>query len=196
MNVIRKTIKHPLFILIVGFLLTSYSVGVRQLLSWIGDALSYEIPLWIFIAITILVLLATGIIAKASSRESVSALPDYCSYTSEELHGVLWKWKWARDYNSDLIYTVSRNDLCEYCPRCQMVLEDTQDYFHGAVDYVCENDSCDWTWTQTLKPVKQDSYGRRSAMSREELRAKVTKEIERRVRTGEWITNEKLNASG
>ena len=186
MSFIRKAIRHPLFILVAGFILTSYSVGVRQLLVWIGYALSYEIPLWVFIAIAALVLVAIAIIAKFSSREPRSSLPEYCSYISEELHGVLWKWKWSRDYNSDLLYTVSQNDLCGYCPACQMALDDTEeDYFYGAVNYVCDSDFCDWTWETKLKPVKQGSYGR-TTLSQSELKAKVAKEIERRVRTNEW----------
>ncbi|RUO38878.1 hypothetical protein CWE15_10250 [Aliidiomarina taiwanensis] len=188
MLVLKKILKHPLFILFVSFFLTSYSVGVREVVSWLRYAFTFELPIWAIVVIALITILVFFIRDKLRTVNSKVEYPSYTTYFEDSIYGLTWKWKWTTSYRHDLEYCVSINDLFAYCPSCQMKLDDLNGYYPDAeANYVCDNDSCNWTWPQNLKPTKRTSYTHR-VLSDTEIKDKVIKQIERNARTGEWRT--------
>lgn len=186
MQILRKVLRHPLFILFVSFFLTSYSVGMSEVISWLRYALLFQMPLWTVIAITLLALVTVAAIKQLRTLSSSIEYPPYVNYLTDLMYGVTWKWKWAKSYKHDLDYCVSDDDLFAYCPLCQMKLDGSNSYnYDSEANYVCENDSCSWEWSTNDKPTRTSHYSQ-LVLSHQEIKSKVVKQIERKARTGEW----------
>ena len=133
---------------------------------WEALVLSYSLPGWaLFIlvlfavaGITIIGVAVVSLIGKASVDE-----PWHASYVKDTIYGVEWRWRWVENRISDL--------WC-YCPRCDAILVyNDRSHFYEKTDFICEN--CNHSVITSIT-------GGDKAYALEA----VTREIDRRIRTG------------
>ena len=173
-GVIASLIASVILLIITDIIPAIKEYFVRFIL-WLWDGLlwcwgilmsSYSIPGWaLFIlvlcaiaGITIVGVAAVYLIGKASFSE-----PWYASYVKDTIYGVEWRWRWVEN---------SISDLWCYCPRCEAtLLYEYHRPFQEKIYFGCEN--CNQSVLTSI-PGGDKAYA---------LQA-VTREIDRRIRTG------------
>jgi len=146
----------------------------RSLLSWMWSALvwlydallaSYALPGWVWLIILFFALIGLLEVYHAVRPESGA---EYSEYTEDKMHGAIWRWRWVGNAVSNL--------WC-YCPNCDATLvyinQSILDYrIAPKADFLCEN--CNSIITTIISGDKDYALG------------VIEREIERRVRTGEY----------
>ena len=132
------------------------SGAARFLLSWIS------IPTWLFLLLA--VISAATVIRKLSrllsKEEDTPGEPDVDMYTQDNFFGLTWRW------TPEFL----PSSLRSYCPVCDTLLVYHEPY-RAAVTFFCE--TC-----QEIKLESDANY--------DETIARVTRQIDRKSRTGEW----------
>jgi hypothetical protein len=178
-----KAYKRPvwlvgLMVVIVLLILGGWFGWVPKLFHWFGSDI--QVSKW-FLCLTWLAgcltpVIVAGVLAILfhwrSSQAGVTNQNDWKRYTSDIIFGVRWEWDYLRD---------SLTDVTAYCPntKCNCRLDLVKDYGrsgyneHVPVSLVCPHcnfkTECDW-----------DEH---------ELRRRVRIEIDRRLRTNEYVKN-------
>ena len=148
----------------------SFFSWMWSIVVWCGDALisSYALPglAWL----PILIFATIGLVNIYSAIKGEAEEPDYQSYVEDFIYGVMWRWDWPGNHISNL--------WC-YCTSCDatLIYDDStcRNLYSNEkkTDFICEN--CGHTVVATI------SGGNKSyAISA------VEREIDRRVRTGEY----------
>jgi hypothetical protein len=160
-----KVISWAIIALLV--LLGSYWVGAwptienhfRPLTSYAAG--SSSIPNWIILIGAISFLFTVAAITKHLWLRF--SPPGWKDYTSDEILGINWRWRWDNNAIAGLI---------AFCPTCDMEVSGyTPEYTEFQTDFYC--DRCNRS-LQTLN------------MEPQYIADRVIREIERKVRTGEW----------
>ena len=125
-------------------LLGSYWLGVwPSIKTYVQSLMGYalkdsSIPNWIILIGIISFFFSVGVILKRLWRRF--SPPDWKDYTSDELLGINWRWRWENNRIAGLI---------AYCPTCDMEVHGyTSEYDEYQTDFYC--DKCDRA-LQTLK---------------------------------------------
>lgn len=103
---------------------------------------------------------------KQEQPKRQSAYPDwYIEYTQDEIEGVIWEWKWYSEHGEYRKYA-----LTPLCPRCmnELVIYPKNPYRNTIRQMYCDRKECSFKYEGWM------NYDR------------IEREIERRVRTGEW----------
>ena len=140
---------------------------------WCWEALisSYSLPGWAWLGIFILALF--GLINTYVAARGEPAKPDYESYIEDSIYGAKWRWTWVGN-------TIS-NVWC-YCPRCDatLVYDDSscRDLYSDCnkTDFICEN--CGHSVVATITGGNKNYAA-----------GAIKREIDRRIRTGEYRRN-------
>lgn len=141
--------------------------------EWLWHALlaSCSLSGWALCVFFILALVGIIYIYKDVKRESEE--PDFKSYTEEFIYGAKWKWNWAGNQFS--------NVWC-FCPRCdgELVYDDSscRSLYSDTIktDFICEN--CGHSLITSISGGNKDY-----------ATGAVKREIDRRIRTGEYKKN-------
>lgn len=103
--------------------------------KWIWNKLfEIQIPLWIILLLIILIILFRKFKPKKNNQIS-----DFRKYTKDEFDGILWKWRWERNYNNKwsaqkitpvcdkcgttTLLNEEYMDVYATCPRCNNILK-------------------------------------------------------------------------
>lgn len=132
---------------------------------------SVAIPGWGALLLTGFALFGIALTATRLYHLRRSRTPAWLNYTHDEIDGLLWEWRY---YGLSL----NSNTLLALCPQCKHEVEFEDNSSYRSVPQwraVCPR--CDWT-----------------AKSRSEIDSRIAavKEIERRLRTEEYLTNPAL----
>ena len=153
---------------------------VISFLSWLWsgvvscwDALvaSYSLPGWVWLLIFILAFV--GLVNIYLSLKGKSEEPEFKSYIEDFIHGAKWRWSWMGNQIS--------NVWC-FCPRCDatLVYDDSscRSLYSDVnkTDFICEN--CGHSVVASITGGNKDYAP-----------GAIRREIERRVRTGEYKKN-------
>lgn len=126
------------------------------------------IPLWLLTLIIIGVIYSTTKLIAYLNKDTV---PDYKSYTNDRIFGVDWQWKWIGDRIDSLVALCPE---CAYQPKVEETynfdLENESSGLQSSSKMVCDNCGFEQVW--------QDSP--------EYLKNRATREIHRKIRTGEY----------
>lgn len=135
---------------------------------WIFDALlaSYAVPGWIWLIIFVFAL--TGLMTVYHSMWPTSSA-EHSEYTEDRMYGAVWRWRWLGN---------SVSNLWCFCPSCDATLvyvtQSVIDYrMDPKTDFLCEN--CNSVIATIKGGDKEYALGA------------IEREIDRRVRTGEYI---------
>jgi ribosomal protein S27E len=138
--------------------------GVAHVALSVGRFLAdiIALPRWLFIIICIFALVAVyrlvrPFFARAPRGASVK------DYLMDRFFGVVWRWRYG--------FSGSPQDIWCFCPRCDTQLVYTEDRFPDRVWFTCEN--CDERLCE-------------SEGSKEYVLSKVFRQIDRKIRNGEW----------
>mgnify|MGYP001174321274 FL=1 len=137
---------------------------------WCWEALvaSYSLPGWVWLLIFILAfvgLVNIYLVLKGESEE-----PEFKSYIEDFIYGAKWRWSWVGNQIS--------NVWC-FCPRCDatLVYDDSscRSLYSDVnkTDFICEN--CGHSVVASI-----------TGGNKEYATGAIRREIERRVRTGEY----------
>ena len=145
-------------------------------LIWLYEELltSYSFPLWLFLSICIL---ASVTIIKFILTLQGDSKPEHISYVEDIIYDAKWRWKWTKDEVSDI--------QC-YCPKCDAMLiyDDRSSHTRytdvSKTDFICQN--CD---SQLVASIHGGN--KNYALSA------VKREIERRIRTNEYKSENQTN---
>jgi len=139
-----------------------------SILVWCWKVLiaSYALPGWAWIGIAIFTLI--GIISTFIAIRGESSSPEIKYYTEDFIYNTIWRWRWSGRHISNL--------WC-FCPTCDatLVYDDSSYYNRTAsqTSFICENCS--------HRVITSINGGNKSYAI-----GAVEREIERRVRTGEY----------
>ena len=139
-------------------------------LVWCWEALaaSYSLPGWAWLLFSILAFV--GLINIYLALKGESEEPEFKSYIEDFIHGAKWRWSWVGNQIS--------NVWC-FCPRCDATLvyddRSCRSLYSDVnkTDFICEN--CGHSVVTSITGGNKDY-----AISA------IRREIERRVRTGEY----------
>lgn len=136
---------------------------------WCWDALvtSYSLPGWVWLLIFILAFV--GLVNIYLSLKGESEEPEFKSYIEDLIHGAKWRWNWVGNQVS--------NVWC-FCPRCDATLVYDDSSCHrfsdtNKTDFICEN--CGHSVVASITGGNKDY-----------ATGAIRREIDRRVRTGEY----------
>lgn len=136
---------------------------------WCWDALvtSYSLPGWVWLLIFILAFV--GLVNIYLSLKGESEEPEFKSYIEDLIHGAKWRWSWVGNQVS--------NVWC-FCPRCDatLVYDDSSCRRFSdtnKTDFICEN--CGHSVVASITGGNKDY-----------ATGAIRREIDRRVRTGEY----------
>lgn len=137
---------------------------------WCWEALvvSYSLPGWAWLLIFILALV--GLVSIYMTLKGESEEPEFKLYIEDFIHNARWRWSWLGNRIS--------NVWC-FCPRCDatLVYDDSSCHnFYSDVnktDFICEN--CSHSVIASITGGDKDY-----------ATSAIRREIERRVRTGEY----------
>ena len=140
---------------------------------WCWDALvaSYSLPGWVWLLIFILAFV--GLVNIYLSLKGESEEPEFKSYIEDFIHGAKWRWSWMGNQIS--------NVWC-FCPRCDATLVYDDSSCRSLcsdvnkTDFICEN--CGHSVVASITGGNKDY-----------ATGAIRREIERRVRTGEYKKN-------
>ena len=130
---------------------------------------SYNYPAWMFLAISILILISILVLFLILKK---SFKAQYTTYTEDFLYDAKWRWKWTKD---EII-----NIEC-YCPKCDSLLVYDDSSCHTKytevvkTDFICEN--CNSKLVTSIH-----GGNKKYAINA------VKREIQRRIRTEEYKT--------
>ena len=148
----------------------SVCYGVGMLCYGVGMLLYHRILFLVGLGASFFYSPLFGVITIFQALRPVEK-PDYVLYVEDDIRGAKWRWGWIGNRLSNL--------WC-YCPDCEAVLVYRYDLIFEETHFLCEN--CRHSVVATIKGGDKD-YA---------LRA-VEREIDRRIRTGEYKS--KLNNS-
>jgi len=153
--------------------LTSFFSWVWSGLTWCWSNLmaTYALPGWLWIFIFLLAMIGALNILFSFKRKA--AKPRHYLYVEDNMYGAIWRWQWVSTRISNL--------WC-YCPKCEgtLVYDDSscRDYFASVkkTHFICEN--CGHSIIASINGGNKDyAIGA------------VEREIDRRIRTNEYIKN-------
>ena len=130
---------------------------------WNAFISSYSLPGWAWIIVLLFAII--GLITIFQALKPVEK-PDYILYVEDDMFGAKWRWGWMENRLSNL--------WC-YCPDCDATLVYQADSILYKTHFLCEN--CHSTVTSFKGRNKDYALGA------------VKREIERRIRTGEYRRN-------
>jgi ribosomal protein S27E len=138
--------------------------GVAHVALRVGRFLADTItlPRWLFIIVCIFALVAVyrlvrPLFGRAPREASVK------DYRMDSFFGVIWRWRYG--------FHGSPEDIWCFCPRCDTQLVYTEDRFPDRVWFTCEH--CGQRLCE-------------SEGSKEYVLSKVFRQIDRKIRNGEW----------
>jgi hypothetical protein len=141
--------------------------GVAKVALSVGQflALTITMPRWLFVIVCILALAAIcravrPLFVRAPHGASVK------DYRTDSFFGVVWRWRYG--------FHGSPEDIWCFCPRCDTQLVYTEDRYPDRVWLTCEH--CDERLHETTG-------------SKEYVLSKVFRQIDRKIRNGEWKHN-------
>ena len=145
---------------------------LSSLPRWIWEKLidSYALAGWLWIPVIILSLIGITTIIMEIKINRVNNEPEHYSYKEDVIHAAKWRWNW---HNGNV------SNLCCFCPSCDanLVYNDStvRHYLsdEAGTKFICEN--CNY------RIVTKIEHG-----DREYALNLVTREIDRRVRTGQY----------
>ncbi len=150
---------------VVSFLSWLWS---RVVWCWGALVASYSLPGWAWLLIFILAFV--GLINIYLSLKGESEEPEFKSYIEDFVYGAKWRWSWVGNQIS--------NVWC-FCPRCDatLVYDDSscRNLYSDVnkTDFICEN--CGHSVVASITGGNKDY-----------ATSAIRREIERRVRTGEY----------
>lgn len=139
---------------------------------------------WGLIALSALSVLAVYLLASRAIKtykivKRERDLPDYLSYTSEELYGVVWKWTWEKNSNGEF----HPSDILKaYCPECSSQLSVSTG---GSLEIECVKHDCRWQWHSYNHNFNRTT-GENDTITYRGFYLKLTTEIDRMVRSEEY----------
>lgn len=163
--------KFWLFIIVgISYFITPYIIGLIFNVPKEGLSQSWEIivavMVWLFG--DNIIPRCYSYVTKAASNSRTTSNPNYYDYHIAEYKGIYWVWQW---------YGNSIENLTALCPKCLQRLDTKDSYYvratgmthisNSPLRYYCDNDNCHYETDY----VDYD---------------KAFKEIERRIRTGEY----------
>ena len=163
-KLVNKAVSHPLLIAIIGGIASHMFPEVRawtwNTLKWLwrifaGD---YVIPGWLIAVVGLYVLCSLVILAKIA-YDNMSR-PPHLKYTEDMIDGIKWDWLWEG------------NEIKELHPYCQNCYSELLCVTIGALhtSFICTRcEESDKVMPRGIKAIRNS----------------VTKEIRRRLRTGE-----------
>ena len=134
---------------------------------WNAFISSYSLPGWAWIIVFLFAIV--GVITIFQALKPVDK-PEHMAYIEDDIRGATWRWEWIENR----LY-----DLWCYCPHCDATLVSQVDSISYETHFLCEN--CHSTVTSFKGRNKDYALGA------------VKREIDRRIRTGEY--QKKLNNS-
>lgn len=148
--------------------------------TWMILSSSHLIPGWILVIV--------GIFAFASIVRFIGSLfvkKTYRQYVEDSIDGVTWRWSWTRSSPA------RPNNITGFCPSCDasLVCVHFGDSFESrGVEFICERCMPDPNYISRSR----DWQIHRVVLTRNkgdcrDARASISREITRRIRTGEYI---------
>ena len=184
---IAVTIVVGIVVDVAGGILLPYTSRIAQAWDWIGTLVGnvfswltsdHQIAGWLFFlllilsAITIVVCAGVAYLAITRNRDTLAVKLPFLDYTSDTIGNLEWRWRW----NGGNVV-----GLWCYCPTCDGELIPLEHL--GATEFVCENctrDLDDHGYPMHARPPVATKQG-----SINQITDSVTREIYRRMRTGE-----------
>jgi len=166
-NSVIATVVGSLIVALILWLVPGAWAWVKSAFAWLNHFLTSTatIPMWL-LAVMILAILPTviliiiGIVALSKQPEG----PAWTDYTKDQFDGMTWRWQYAGN---------SMINLWCYCPDDDTALVYSFDEFLDKIAFHCE--SC----KRNFGPFPG---------SRKYILDKVRRQIDRKVRNGEWKT--------
>jgi hypothetical protein len=130
---------------------------------WFLRPIAFSIPTWVLILLALAVLL----VAIRWMRNVVQRVraPRWSAYTKDSFHGVTWRWDWSPDGS------LVQNLWC-FCTKDETTLVAGTT---TGIDTLLRCETCD----KRTGPFSGDS---------DDLRNSIKRQIDRKLRTGEWKT--------
>ena len=139
-----------------------FNLGI-MFLDYLGT--TFLVPLWLIVAVFLILLLLLFLLTRAILRQSATsaAKKSQLSYTSDQFHGLIWRWSIDSDLEPYFIST--------FCPRCDMQLHPRGSPYPDSTQFQC--DKCGYiSEVIKLEPAQLEEW--------------VIREIQRKLRTNEW----------
>jgi Zn ribbon nucleic-acid-binding protein len=157
---------------LVTMALFAVSAIAAARMGWFS-LLNFQItwPLWKLIVVGGIGLVIPLLVLAAA--KCFNLLPNPAKYTHDEFFGVCWHWSFCG-------YELFKDDIFALCPNCSYQLDPARASLYDAVpaiELVC--DHC--------------GFRKRYDCNWDELRRKVLKEVQRLVRTEEWLQRYEKN---
>lgn len=194
-------INHPfyggLLLLIIGAFFAPHTIKQHMLIAlrfvwgkissfWVWTTTHHSVYGWVLITLSALSVLSVYLLTSRAIKtyklvKRENNLPDYLSYKSEELYGVVWEWTWEKHANGE--FHPNKN-LKAYCPRCSSQLNIST---YRTLEIECVNNDCDWRWYSSNYTFNRRT-GNHDTITYGDFHLKLTTEIDRKVRSEEYKT--------